>query len=147
MTPLQHILSFSWKDFNHLKANHIMVQHAQKIRRLLPTICLSVFDHFVGLALKGLRSVLIRLETIRGAFKTQWKTEILLFAEIFDGWKKGSEYTSNNILQIRSKIFQGTYIFTFSYLAKRSLHSKIFYTIHRKSFDWNKWNLILLRLL
>ena len=48
-----------------------MVQHTQTIRRLLSTICLSVFDHFVGLALKGLRSVLIRLETISGVFKTQ----------------------------------------------------------------------------
>ena len=32
-----------------------MVKHTQSIRRLLPTTCLSVFDHFVGLALKGLR--------------------------------------------------------------------------------------------
>ena len=31
-----------------------MVKHTQIIRRLLPTGCLSVFDHFVGLALKGL---------------------------------------------------------------------------------------------
>ena len=32
-----------------------MVKHTQTIRRLLPRNCLSVFDHFVGLALKGLR--------------------------------------------------------------------------------------------
>ena len=32
-----------------------MVKHTQTIRRKLPTNCLSVFDHFVGLALKGLR--------------------------------------------------------------------------------------------
>ena len=31
-----------------------MVKHAQTIRQLLATNCLSVFDHFVGLALKGL---------------------------------------------------------------------------------------------
>ena len=31
-----------------------MVKHTQTIRRLLPTNCLSVFDHFVGLVLKGL---------------------------------------------------------------------------------------------
>ena len=31
-----------------------MVKHIQTIRRLLPKNCLSVFDHFVGLALKGL---------------------------------------------------------------------------------------------
>ena len=36
-----------------------MVKHSQAIRRLLPTNCLSVFDHFVGLALKGLRATQI----------------------------------------------------------------------------------------
>ena len=33
---------------------HKMVKHTQPIRRLLPKNCLSVLDHFVGLALKGL---------------------------------------------------------------------------------------------
>ena len=32
-----------------------MVKHTQKIRRQKPTNCLSVFEHFVELALKGLR--------------------------------------------------------------------------------------------
>ena len=31
-----------------------MVKHTQTIRHKLPTNCLSVFDHFMGLALKGL---------------------------------------------------------------------------------------------
>ena len=31
-----------------------MVKRTQTIRRLLPTNCLNVFDHFVGLALKSL---------------------------------------------------------------------------------------------
>ena len=31
-----------------------MVKHTQTIRRKLTTNCLSVFDHFVGLAVKGL---------------------------------------------------------------------------------------------
>ena len=31
-----------------------MVKHTQVIRRQKPTNCLSVFDHFVGLVLKGL---------------------------------------------------------------------------------------------
>ena len=31
-----------------------MVKHTQTIRRQLPTNCLSVFDRFVGLTLKGL---------------------------------------------------------------------------------------------
>ena len=32
-----------------------MVKYTQKIRQLLATNYLSVFDHFVGLALKGLK--------------------------------------------------------------------------------------------
>ena len=32
-----------------------MVKHTQTIRRQESTNCLSVFDHFVGFALKGLR--------------------------------------------------------------------------------------------
>ena len=31
-----------------------MVKHTQTICQLLPTNCLSVFDHFMGLVLKGL---------------------------------------------------------------------------------------------
>ena len=31
-----------------------MVKHTKTIRWLLPTICLSMFDHFVWLALKAL---------------------------------------------------------------------------------------------
>ena len=34
---------------------HEMVKYTQTIRLLLTTNCLSVFDHFVGLALKGLK--------------------------------------------------------------------------------------------
>ena len=33
---------------------HKLIKHTQAIRRLLSTNCLSVFDYFVGLALKGL---------------------------------------------------------------------------------------------
>ena len=39
-----------------MRQAHKMVKHTQTIRRLLPTNCLSVFDHFVWLALKGLMS-------------------------------------------------------------------------------------------
>ena len=34
----------------------------------LPTICLSVFDHFSGLALKGLKSILIGGSSIKEVF-------------------------------------------------------------------------------
>ena len=50
-----HIGDFQETCVSQIKRQpHKMVKHAQKIRRLLPTNCLSVFDHFVGLALKGL---------------------------------------------------------------------------------------------
>ena len=32
-----------------------MVKHTQTIRRRNPTNCLSMFDHFLGLAVKGLK--------------------------------------------------------------------------------------------
>ena len=35
-----------------------MVKHTQTIRRQIAWVCLSVFDHFVGLALKGLNTKL-----------------------------------------------------------------------------------------
>ena len=38
-----------------MSSPHKMVKHTQTICRLLQANCLSVFDHFVGLALKGLR--------------------------------------------------------------------------------------------
>ena len=39
---------------NPLSANpYKMFKHTQTIRRLLPTICLSVFDHFQDGHLKG----------------------------------------------------------------------------------------------
>ena len=38
---------------NHLSANPIKWSNTQAIRRQQPTKCLSVFDYFVGLLLKG----------------------------------------------------------------------------------------------
>ena len=35
-----------------------MFKHTQTIRQLLPTNCLSVYDQFVGLALKGFKTSL-----------------------------------------------------------------------------------------
>ena len=45
---------FSTKYLPFKRQPHKMVKHTQIIRRLLPTNCLSAFDHFVVLALKGL---------------------------------------------------------------------------------------------
>ena len=38
-----------------------MVKHNQIIRRKQPTNCLSVFYHFVGLALKGLKRIELKI--------------------------------------------------------------------------------------
>ena len=43
-----------------------MVNHIQTIRRQKPRNCLSMFDHFIGLALKGLTTNSIFLENIYG---------------------------------------------------------------------------------
>ena len=49
-------------DFNTFKCQpQKMVKHTQTIRRLLPTKCLSVFDHFMGLVFKGLISSKLNL--------------------------------------------------------------------------------------
>ena len=49
----------SVNSLNPLSANLKMVRYTQTICRLLPMNCLSVFDHFVGLALKGLRPIIL----------------------------------------------------------------------------------------
>ena len=46
-----------------------MVKHTQTIRRQQPTNCLSVFDHFVQLVLKGLRG-----KVQRDIAKRHWNT-------------------------------------------------------------------------
>ena len=47
-----------------------MVKHTQKIRWQIAENCLSVFDHFVGLALKGLKGyALSKKHKIEGLLK------------------------------------------------------------------------------
>ena len=38
---------------NPKRQTHKVIKHTQALRRLLPTNCLSVFDHFVGWSLKA----------------------------------------------------------------------------------------------
>ena len=49
-TPM-FIMLMIQKDTQYVP--HKVVKHTQTIRRQKPTNCLSVFDHFEGLALKG----------------------------------------------------------------------------------------------
>ena len=46
---------------------HKIVKHTQTICRLLPTNCLSVFDHIVGLALKRLMYIQAKFENKVGS--------------------------------------------------------------------------------
>ena len=60
-----------------------MVKHTQTIRQLLPTNCLSVFDHFVGLALKGLMSLRLILFCISDCISESVLVVFLAFIFIF----------------------------------------------------------------
>ena len=51
-----------------------MIKYTQTIRRHLPTNCLSVFDHFVELALKGAISVLRQLLATESPLKMMKNT-------------------------------------------------------------------------
>ena len=55
---IRHLIRISKQntpDINRFKRQRQkMVKHTQTIRRQQPTNCLSVFDHFVGLAFKGI---------------------------------------------------------------------------------------------
>ena len=60
------LLILKSKNFQTFKRQpHKMVKHTKIIRGQKPTNCLSVLDHFVGLALKGLiNSVQLQLEQL-----------------------------------------------------------------------------------
>ena len=100
-----------------------MVKHTQTICWLLPTNCLSVFDYFVRLVLKELNSVLIRLETIRGAFTTQSNMELI--TKKIKGRKSRSwihlKWCSSNA----TKYFRG-YIFLLSHILSNVLYNQKF---------------------
>ena len=85
-----------------MRQPHKMVKHTQTIRRLLPTNYLSVFDHFVGLALKELKKPEI-LNFVR-RYLTHWPISCNLplsippenirkirFSEVFRGIKSDIE--------------------------------------------------------
>ena len=65
-----------------------MVRHTQTIRRLLPTICLSVFDHFVRLRFKSLKSPLDQIAFVTEAHLGPFKTSMMKrFLEAVNGFQ------------------------------------------------------------
>ena len=71
-----------------------MVKHSQTIRRLLPTNYLSVFDHFVSLALKEVSLILLQF---------YWRKLVLNFHGIAKVHSKNTENSEISILWIFSK--------------------------------------------
>ena len=72
--------------FNPLNTNPTKWSNTLKtIRRFLPTNCLRVFNHFVGLALKGLKSNLI-IRISKRVVRDQNKSENI--PEIFENCKE-----------------------------------------------------------
>ena len=49
-----------------------MVKHTQTIRREQPMNCLSMFDHLVGLAFKGLKQM-VKIVKIKSGLDINWK--------------------------------------------------------------------------
>ena len=82
-----------------------MVRHTQTIRQLLPTNCLSMFNHFVGLLLKELissrKSILLLFDKacIKGICTEQ------RLSEIFSTVDGDSELVMMSILKIVTGIF------------------------------------------
>ena len=71
-------MTFLWKRLLLKRQPCKMVKHTQTICRLLPTNCLSVFDHFVGLALIGLKVIKHILVLYRqNLWNHLWKTSRL----------------------------------------------------------------------
>ena len=78
---------------------HKMVKHTETICRLLPTNCLTVFDHFVGLGPKGLNSRKKKLMTI--IFNDYYVSSILKLSD-----RKGSSVDRVNQIKIGNKIWK-----------------------------------------
>ena len=74
-----------------------MVIHTQAIRRLLPTNCLSVFDHFVGLALKGLSN----RDNVRAPIQFKRESQSQLLKRCFFFKNSPNDYHINSTRVIR----------------------------------------------
>ena len=86
---VQWVVNFRWNHFNPLSANPTKWSDTFKqFVGKLPTSCLSVFDHFVGLALKGLsRLFSIMLYSAVFSYYRLWMFPPMhLFCSLSNGW-------------------------------------------------------------
>ena len=80
-----------------------MVKHTQIIRRLLPTNCLSLFDHFMGLTPKGLISSILYCYLITYHKNPACDTVIEEALKLYNK-KNDAKYNFNPRLQCNSDI-------------------------------------------
>ena len=73
-TPWKHqkTITLDWNGLPFKRQPHKMVKHTQTICHLVPANCLSVFDHFVGLALKELISIPLQEDLYMGQSIQAW---------------------------------------------------------------------------
>ena len=109
-----------------------MVKHTQTVRRLLPTNCLHVFGHFVGLALTGLE--LFRQIRPKKTFTWSWLILKKRFCNAtisrhFDIFSNHKIFT-NSVEQFYKHIVDLNISTesTFDYMKFRQFHSLIFST-------------------
>ena len=95
-------LTLKYQSLTIKRQPHKMVKHTQIIRRLLPTNCLSVFEHFVGSVLKWLNNIMSVYRKSQKDFLThinpfhatdlflypQKTLETYRFSDVFRGYRK-----------------------------------------------------------
>ena len=124
-----------------------MVKHTQTICRLLSTNCLSVFDHFVEFALKGLKNRILKWSTVAIIKLLQWKLLtnyfwwIPKYAEV--PWtivfrlRKKSCLRANNspfITETKAKEIMDRAIFRNKFFKNITLENKLAYNKQRNFF-------------
>ena len=81
-----------------------MVKHTQTIRQLLPKNCLGAFDHFVGLALKGLKVwqiwLYLGLRQLRTLFGVELNNLRKYFPNLWLVWGESFKFFSVAFLSI-----------------------------------------------
>ena len=88
-----------------------MAKHTQTICRLLPTSCWRVFDHFVGLALKGLNCYyLLTSDFLVFSFMRVTYTFCGLLIKLIKG--HGCHYIETNLLIFRANQLTSFYMMT-----------------------------------
>ena len=132
---LQHLRIFVYHFFDLLSVNpHKMVKHTQIICGLLPTNYLSVFDHLVVLALKGLRFCMMLVH--HWWFRLIWK--ILM-------WHRWGILTNGMALNLVTLIIISKLFWNFAGLIGYNWRTKVVrVNFRRETYIGYKWGIFTL---